>query len=169
MMTRRIKSPLGSLDIFAENGALIGLNFQGENMPTSDAEAGVAEPCKEDTLVLDQTERELREYFAGKRKVFTMKLAARGTPFQMKVWQLLREIPFGETRAYVDLALSLGDKNAVRAVGGANGKNPIAIIVPCHRVIGKDGSMTGFASGVHRKEQLLALEGHSPRQGRLFD
>jgi len=164
--TRRIESPLGSLDLFAEDGALIGLNFQGENTPPPNPDA---EDCTEDVAVLDQTERELREYFAGKRKVFTMKLAARGTPFQMKVWKLLREIPFGETRAYVDLALSLGDKNAVRAVGGANGKNPIAIIVPCHRVIGKDGSMTGFASGVHRKEQLLALEGHAPRQGRLFD
>jgi methylated-DNA-[protein]-cysteine S-methyltransferase len=163
--TRRIKSPLGSLDLFAEGGALVGLNFEGENMPPEDPEAA---PNKEDVAVLDQTERELREYFTGKRKVFTVKLAARGTPFQMKVWKLLRDIPFGETRAYLDLALSLGDKNAVRAVGGANGKNPIAIIVPCHRVIGKDGSMTGFASGVHRKEQLLALEGHAPRQGRLF-
>ncbi len=165
MESRRIESTMGPLELFADEGALVGLNFQRENMPKG---YDVTPASKDNGRVLDKTERELHEYFAGKRKVFTVKCAPRGTPFQMKVWKLLCEIPFGETRAYVDLARKLGDKNAVRAVGGANGKNPIAIIVPCHRVIGKDGSMTGFASGVHRKEKLLALEGHGVAQGRLF-
>ncbi len=165
MRGRRIGSPMGPLDIIAEGSALVGLNFERENAEARDADAS---GDAEETRVLDQAERELREYFASERRVFAVKVAPRGTPFQMKVWKLLCEIPFGETRAYVDLAKKLGDKNAVRAVGGANGRNPIAIIVPCHRVIGKDGSMTGFASGVHRKEQLLALEGHGVAQGRLF-
>ena len=165
MQARRIESTMGPLDLFAEGGALVGLSFQGENMPKPIDDAAHAD---DDVRVLDLAARELHEYFAGTRKVFTVKVAPRGTPFQIKVWKLLCEIPFGETRAYVDLANRLGDKNAVRAVGGANGKNPIAIIVPCHRVIGKDGSMTGFASGVHRKEKLLALEGHGVAQGRLF-
>lgn len=166
MKTRRIPSPMGPLDVHAEGGALICLNFEGENYPKD--VPTVSNSDAEDLAVLEQTERELKEYFAGTRREFTVKLGLRGTEFQKKVWQLLCEVPFGETRAYVDLARKLGDKNAVRAVGRANGKNPIAIIVPCHRVIGKDGSMTGYASGIHRKEKLLRLEGLGQSQGSLF-
>jgi methylated-DNA-[protein]-cysteine S-methyltransferase len=103
--------------------------------------------------------RQLREYFAGHRKVFDLPLAPRGTPFQQEVWRALRKIPFGRTSSYSAIAERIGRPKAVRAVGAANGKNPIVIVVPCHRVIGRDGSLTGYAGGVERKQRLLALEG----------
>jgi len=104
------------------------------------------------------TEDQLSEYFAGQRTQFDLPLKPRGTQFQMRVWQALREIPFGQTRSYMDLARAIGSPEAIRAVGAANGKNPLSIIVPCHRVIGADGSLTGFAGGLQVKAALLALE-----------
>src|SRR5262249_47406779 len=104
-------------------------------------------------------ERQLGEYFAGKRKAFTVKLDYRGTPFQRKVWVALLAIPFGETRTYGELAKQIGSPAAVRAVGAANGRNPIAIIGPCHRVVGSTGKLTGFAGGLETKATLLKLEG----------
>jgi len=104
------------------------------------------------------TEDQLSEYFAGQRTQFDLPLKPRGTQFQMRVWQALREIPFGQTRSYMDLAKAIGSPEAIRAVGAANGKNPLSIIVPCHRVIGADGSLTGFAGGLQVKAALLALE-----------
>lgn len=101
---------------------------------------------------------QLAEYFAGTRKQFSLPLAAEGTPFQQRVWAALCEIPFGETTSYGVMARALGDAKAMRAVGTANGRNPIGIVVPCHRVIGKDGSMTGYAGGIERKQWLLAHE-----------
>jgi methylated-DNA-[protein]-cysteine S-methyltransferase len=163
MLTRTFDGPLGPITLVADGGALVALHFEGEAAPP--ASTG---PHEDDARVLAQAERELGEYFAGQRMVFGVKLAPRGTPFQERVWRLLREIPYGETRSYVDLARQLGAPNATRAVGRANGKNPIAILVPCHRVIGKDGSLTGFASGLHRKAKLLALEGSWPAQEGLF-
>jgi len=109
----------------------------------------------------------LREYFEGRRRSFEVPLDLRGTPFQLRVWELLQRIPFGETRTYLDLALALGDPKAVRAVGAANGQNPVPIIVPCHRVIGQDGQLVGYGGGLWRKEWLLAHEGR-PLQPRLF-
>jgi methylated-DNA-[protein]-cysteine S-methyltransferase len=102
--------------------------------------------------------REIEEYFAGQRRTFTVRLAAAGTPFQQAVWSALRKIPFGQTASYGDIAVALGRPGAARAVGRANGTNPICVIVPCHRVIGADGSLTGFAFGEKIKRQLLELE-----------
>ncbi len=109
--------------------------------------------------VLAQAEREVGEYLAGKRKKFTVPLATCGTDFQAKVWQALKTIPFGETCSYGHVARQIGKPKAVRAVGAAIGRNPISIIVPCHRVIGASGKLTGFAGGLKTKERLLALEG----------
>lgn len=102
---------------------------------------------------------QLTEYFAGKRKVFDLPLEPHGTEFQKKVWQALREIPYGTTCSYGEIAAKIGNPKASRAVGGANNKNPIAIVVPCHRVIGANGSLVGYASGLQTKEALLKLEG----------
>lgn len=102
---------------------------------------------------------QFRAYFAGELQRFTLPLAAVGTPFQRAVWQALCDIPYGETRSYRDIALAIGKPTAMRAVGAANGRNPLSIIVPCHRVIGKDGSLTGYAGGLPIKQALLKLEG----------
>jgi methylated-DNA-[protein]-cysteine S-methyltransferase len=109
--------------------------------------------------ILCKAEKELTEYFAGKRKRFTVALDFAGTAFQKRVWQALLEIPFGETRSYRDIAVKLGKPAATRAVGAANGRNPISIIAPCHRVVGANGALTGFAGGLETKAKLLALEG----------
>lgn len=108
--------------------------------------------------ILVETERQLGEYFAGRRKKFTVKLNYVGTPFQKKVWNALLEIPYGETRSYGELARRIGNPKASRAVGAANGKNPISIIGPCHRVIGASGALTGYAGGIPAKRLLLELE-----------
>jgi methylated-DNA-[protein]-cysteine S-methyltransferase len=109
--------------------------------------------------VLIEAERQLREYFAGRRTAFALKLDLVGTPFQRKVWNALLTIPFGETRSYGEIAKQIGSPVAVRAVGAANGRNPVAIVAPCHRVIGSTGKLTGFAGGLGAKACLLALEG----------
>ena len=108
--------------------------------------------------ILLEAERQLTEYFNGERGTFSIRLAPVGTPFQNKVWEALKTIPFGETRSYGDIAAQIGQPGAVRAVGAANGRNPISIIVPCHRVIGASGRLIGFAGGLKTKERLLALE-----------
>jgi methylated-DNA-[protein]-cysteine S-methyltransferase len=114
--------------------------------------------------VLKQAERQLREYFAGKRRNFSVALDMRGTPFQRHVWEALLDIPFGETRSYRDIAKRLGNRQASRAVGAAIGRNPLSIIVPCHRAIGSNGTLTGFAGGLKAKARLLELErGRRPR------
>jgi methylated-DNA-[protein]-cysteine S-methyltransferase len=115
---------------------------------------------REDTRhpVLVETARQLREYFAGRRKAFTLTLDPAGTPFQRKVWNALLTIPFGETRSYGQIARQIGSPAAVRAVGAANGRNPISIVTPCHRVIGSTGRLTGFAGGLDAKAYLLASE-----------
>lgn len=120
---------------------------------TDEAEHG-GTPQPEMAVVLEQ----LRQYFAGSRKGFTVKLHLEGTEFQKKVWQALLTIPYGETRSYKEIAIQIGRPKAFRAVGGAIHNNPIGVIVPCHRVIGSDGSLTGYAGGLHYKEFLLALE-----------
>jgi methylated-DNA-[protein]-cysteine S-methyltransferase len=109
---------------------------------------------------------QLAEYFAGQRRGFDLPLAAGGTAFQQAVWQALREIPWGELRSYRDIACALQNPRAVRAVGAANGRNPLPIVVPCHRVIGANGSLTGFAGGLEAKKLLLELEGSLPTSGR---
>lgn len=111
------------------------------------------------THQLDGVMRQLDEYFAGQRERFDVRLAPRGTAFQREVWWALQQIPYGTTTSYAQLAQQIGRPRAIRAVGTANGANPVAVIVPCHRVIGSDGSLTGFAGGLERKQQLLQLEG----------
>ena len=115
--------------------------------------------------VLEETARQLAEYFAGKRRRFTVKLNFTGTPFQKRVWAALLAIPFGETRSYGEIARDLGNPKAMRAVGAANGRNPISIIAPCHRVIGSNGKLTGFAGGLAAKACLLKLEGYDAGAG----
>ncbi len=112
--------------------------------------------------VLVETERQLGEYFAGQRKEFALTLDLAGTPFQRKVWNALLTIPFGETRSYGEIAKQIGRPGAMRAVGAANGRNPVSIVAPCHRVIGSTGKLTGFAGGIDAKARLLALEGVKP-------
>jgi methylated-DNA-[protein]-cysteine S-methyltransferase len=150
---RIAESPIGDLTIFSDGEWITGIAFELERYPI-DRDGAVAS----DAPVLIDCERQLAEYFGGWRESFDLPLRAEGTNFQQKVWVALREIPYGETCSYGQLARRLGQPKAVRAVGHANGHNPIAIVVPCHRVIGSDGSLTGFGGGLPRKKFLLELE-----------
>lgn len=154
-----VVTPLGTLRISGSEAGVRAIQFLDEAPPALPAELLPA--------VLSACVQQLQEYFAGQRRSFEIPLDLRGTPFQRRVWELLQHIPFGETRTYLDLALALGDVKAVRAVGAANGQNPVPIIVPCHRVIGQDGQLVGYGGGLWRKEWLLAHEGR-PVQPRLF-
>ena len=145
-----IDSPIGRLRLVSDGTALQRIEFSG--MYAEDGE-------QRSDPVLEATASQLGEYFAGHRKRFSIKLAAGGTEFQQQVWAALGEIPFGELRSYRDIAREIGNQKAVRAVGAANGRNPIPIVVPCHRVIGSNGKLTGFAGGLPAKRTLLALEG----------
>ncbi|KGT89402.1 Ogt [Erwinia typographi] len=148
-------SPVGALTLIASDNGLAAVLWPDEN-----PNRVVLPELKEDPAhpVLVETERQLNEYFAGERTEFTLKLDFVGTAFQKKVWQALVAIPFGETRSYADIAREIGNPRAVRAVGAANGKNPISIIAPCHRVIGSNGKLTGFAGGLEAKAFLLKIE-----------
>jgi methylated-DNA-[protein]-cysteine S-methyltransferase len=141
-------SPLGSLTLASSTQGLVSIQF-GLNMPFD----GIID----DAANLEATEQ-LREYFDGKRTQFHLPLDVSGTPFQMAVWSELRKIPYGSTCSYIDIARSLGKPGAARAVGMANHENPIAVVIPCHRVVGADGSLTGYAGGLHLKQQLLGIE-----------
>jgi len=158
-----IDSPLGDVLLVAEDEAITGVQFtDAARVPARTGEEG-------ETPVLAAARRQLGEYFAGRRTEFDLPLAPRGEPFQRRVWDLLGTIPYGETRSYGDLARELGDVGYAQAVGAANGRNPIAVVVPCHRVIGADGSLTGYAGGLERKRSLLALEEPAAADaGRLF-
>lgn len=158
---RLMETPAGAVLGAATAGGLRTLEW-GQPLP-KDARNLPRVPGAE--AILDRTAAQLAEYFAGSRRIFDVPLDPQGTSFQRQAWAALREIPYGETRTYADQAAAIGRPTAVRAVGAANGKNPISILVPCHRVIGADGSLTGYAGGVGVKEKLLALES---RQGVLF-
>lgn len=145
------ESPVGPLTLHSNGVALTGVEFDQPRYPLAPSPRG-------EDRVLTLARRELDRYFAGKLRAFTVPVEAKGTPFQQRVWRALREIPFGETRTYGQQAAAIGKPAAVRAVGSANGRNPISIVVPCHRVIGADGSLTGFGGGIERKQALLALE-----------
>jgi methylated-DNA-[protein]-cysteine S-methyltransferase len=153
---KTMKSPVGVLKLVGSEAGLAAVLWEDDDPKRVKLEATVEAP---DHPVLLEAERQLGEYFAGKRKLFTVKLDYRGTPFQKKVWNALLHIPFGETRTYGELAKQIGSPAAARAVGAANGKNPISIIGPCHRVIGSTGRLTGFAGGLEAKSALLRLEG----------
>jgi methylated-DNA-[protein]-cysteine S-methyltransferase len=157
-------SPVGHLTIVSDGGAIVRLHMDWDPPVLDPAEVGERDDAEGAEAV-----RQLAEYFAGTRTEFDLVLAPEGDDFKQQVWALLRQIPYGETRSYGDLARQLGDVNLSQAVGFANGRNPIAIIVPCHRVIGADGSLVGYAGGLDRKRTLLALEEPSADDGgRLF-
>ena len=150
-------TPVGPLHLASDGASLVACEFEGY-------ERGIAHRVlRERTAsaadaVIDLARRELDAFFEGRLRAFTVPVAPRGTDFQRKVWSALREIPYGETWSYGALAKRIGSPAAVRAVGAANGQNPVCIVVPCHRVIGADGSLTGFGGGLPRKRYLLALE-----------
>ena len=145
-----IDSPIGKLRLVSDGLALLSIEFEGMHG------TGGLEQSDD---ILKQTAQQLAEYFSGRRREFSLPLGAAGTAFQQQVWSALRQIPFGELRSYRDIATVIGNNKAVRAVGAANGRNPIPIVVPCHRVIGSNGSLTGFAGGLAAKRALLELEG----------
>jgi methylated-DNA-[protein]-cysteine S-methyltransferase len=146
----RADSPVGELLLAGDGEALAGLHFAAGRAPAAD--------WREDPRPFEPVLEQLREYFAGDRTRFEVRLAPRGTAFQLRVWEALLEIPYGETESYGELAVRVGSPGAARAVGLANGSNPIALIVPCHRVIGANGSLTGYGGGMERKRWLLDLE-----------
>ncbi len=151
-----VASPLGLLRLIAREGAITHIRLPIDPGPTPDSPAaGGDDPS---SAILREAARQLDEYFVGQRRTFELPLAPEGTPFQRAAWAALTAIPFGETRSYGDQARAIGRPKAVRAVGGANGRNPIAIVVPCHRVIGSDGSLTGYGGGEAAKRWLLAHE-----------
>ena len=150
---RIIDSPIGPLLLAGHDGVLTNLAMDGQAHPPHDA----GEWERDDDAFKDVVDQ-LDAYFAGELTTFDVVLDPEGTDFQKRVWERLRAIPYGETRSYGQLAADIGQPKASRAVGLANGRNPIAIIVPCHRVIGADGALTGFGGGLHRKQALLELE-----------
>ena len=148
-------SPVGELLLLSNGEALTALHMTaGKYVPAMNDEW-----LRDELPIFTQTKRELDAYFLGKLRTFTMPLAPHGTDFQKRAWIALTQIPYGETRSYGQQAHIVGQPSAVRAIGAANGKNPIGIIIPCHRVIGANGALTGYAGGLHNKEFLLKLEG----------
>lgn len=143
-------SPIGKLQLRGTDTSLTGVFMEPHSRPHD---------AVRDDAPLRDARRQLEEYFAGERREFSLALDAAGTEFQRSVWRALRAIPYGETASYGDIARRIGNPRAVRAVGLANGRNPISIIVPCHRVIGANGTLTGYGGGLERKRFLLALEG----------
>lgn len=150
-----MQSPVGRLKLVASDLGLAAILWENDNPRRVPLTLAAQDPHRP---VLRDAEEQLREYFAGERREFTVPLDFGGTEFQNQVWQALLSIPFGETRTYTDIAVQIGRPAAVRAVGAANGRNPISIIAPCHRVIGSNGKLTGFAGGLEAKAHLLALE-----------
>lgn len=151
-----MRSPVGEIKLVAGDQGLAAILWEND-----DPKRVRLGPMAEDRHhpVLLEAERQLNEYFAGTRRAFSVKLDFVGTEFQKQVWNALLTIPYGETRSYGEIAVQIGNPKAVRAVGAANGKNPISIIAPCHRVIGSDGKLTGFAGGLAAKSCLLKIEG----------
>jgi methylated-DNA-[protein]-cysteine S-methyltransferase len=144
---------IGTLTLVGDEAGLCHINFENEKNPLR-----IREDWKKKPGFFSPVKAQLRAYFKRKLTQFDLPLAPVGTPFQLKVWQALRAIPYGELVSYKTLAEAVGNPKAVRAVGGANGKNPIPIIIPCHRVIGSDGSLTGFGGGLETKKRLIDLE-----------
>lgn len=146
--TRLITTPLGQMIASADEHAITSLDFTNASAPIQNS----------DNPLLLRLDKELHEYFDGKRKVFTLPLSPQGTPFQKQVWEILLTIPYGTTISYTQEAEHFGNPKAVRAVSSANGRNPIAILIPCHRVIASGGGLGGYSGGIDKKEFLLRLE-----------
>jgi len=157
METTCLKTPLGTLQISGDTQGISEVKFIDNSVISGD----------ETPQVLEEAVQQLKEYFSKTRTQFSLKLNPQGTEFQKKVWSTLQTVDFGKTRTYQQIANTLGDPKVIRAAASANGRNPIAIIIPCHRIIGSDGSLTGYAGGLDRKKWLLEHE--SPiKQGKLF-
>jgi methylated-DNA-[protein]-cysteine S-methyltransferase len=153
-----VDSPVGPLTLVDDDGTLAGLYMHEQrHLPAADRFG------PRDDSVLGEVREQLGAYFAGELRTFDVPLATAGTPFQQQVWAALREVPYGSTCTYGDLAAAVGRPTAVRAVGAANGRNPVCLVVPCHRVVGAGGALTGYAGGLERKSWLLALEQGQPR------
>ncbi len=155
---KTMMSPIGALKLVASKNGLAAVLWPNDRPGRVPALNTPAMTEENHNAILLETERQLNEYFAGQRKAFSLPLDPVGTEFQKSVWNALLTIPFGETRSYGEIARQLGNEKAMRAVGAANGKNPISIIAPCHRVIGANGALTGFAGGLEAKAILLDLE-----------
>jgi methylated-DNA-[protein]-cysteine S-methyltransferase len=159
---KMVESPVGRLKLIASDKGLAAILWEKDDPRRVRLSPIEPDP---DNRFLKQTESELNGYFSGKLKKFTVPLDFKGTDFQKRVWAALLTIPFGETRSYGEIAKQIGKPDASRAVGAANGRNPISIIAPCHRVLGANGKLTGFAGGLEAKDQLLRLEGRDPQPG----
>lgn len=151
---RYLPTPIGELLLAGSENRLLRIEFE-----SGKTRRGPDPGWRRDDDSLDEAARQLRDYFAGARCDFDLALDPRGTEFQLRTWRALRDIPYGATATYADVARAIGKPRAVRAVGAANGRNPLPIVVPCHRVIGSDGSLTGFGGGTDVKRKLLQLEG----------
>jgi methylated-DNA-[protein]-cysteine S-methyltransferase len=157
MNTTVVPSPVGPLTLVGDKGKLVGCYFSNSDF-AKQILTELAPTSGDNVAVLKTARKELELFFARRLEKFTVPVAPSGTEFQRSVWKALQKIPFGATASYGDIAKLVGKPNAMRAVGAANGKNPICIIIPCHRVIGADGSLTGFGGGIDRKKYLLDLE-----------
>ena len=153
-----MSSPIGLLRLSSDEKHLVSVSFDAETTENSDSPPEI----------LIQSQKQLEEYFSGTRQQFDLKVAPDGTEFQHRVWGQVSDVNYGNTKSYVEIAISLGSENYSRAVGMANGKNPIPIIIPCHRVIGHNGKLTGYAGGLERKKWLLLHEQQISGHGRLF-
>ena len=156
LTSHRVESPVGPLTLVGSDAGLRAILWAGD----APARAGLADVALQpgSADVLDEAAHQLDEYFAGTRTSFDLPLDLRGTPFQVAAWEALGDIPYGETRTYAEQAAKIGRPAAVRAVGAANGRNPLSIVLPCHRVVGSDGALRGFAGGLDAKAALLAFE-----------
>ncbi|WP_190810537.1 methylated-DNA--[protein]-cysteine S-methyltransferase [Flagellimonas sp. S3867] len=148
-----LQTPMGIAELEGDENGLAAIRVLDEEKPI-----GIVPEVLEDAVY------QFQEYFEGKRENFDLKLNPSGTDFQKKVWQALKEVPFGKTLSYMELSKRLGDPKAIRAVAAANGKNPLWIVIPCHRIIGSNGDLVGYAGGLHRKKWLLEHESPSPQQ-----
>jgi methylated-DNA-[protein]-cysteine S-methyltransferase len=162
-----MSSPLGKIVLAAQNNLIHGIWFEGQkHFPNID---NSWEKANRNNFVFDTAINQLQLYFKGKLKEFTFDTMANGTDFQKRVWKELNSIPYGESKSYLDIATQLGNKNAARAVGSAIGRNPISIAVPCHRVVGSSGSLTGYAGGLEHKKFLLQLESKELKSHRFCE
>jgi len=166
LYVKRVQTPIGEITIYANNKAVTGL-YMGEYHHWKSANARFQFAREKDTPVLLQAQKEINAYFAGKLTTFTVPVDVSGTAFQKAVWGALQEIGYGELWTYADVANRIGKPRACRAAGGAIGSNPVSIIIPCHRVIGSNATLTGFGGGLPAKQRLLEIEGHSIKNSRI--
>lgn len=153
---RKIKSPIGNLYLVVSEKSVKGVFFDEQEAPSLQQCPSVLKPSMK--KLLDELEAQLKEYFKGQRQDFKLPIDPDGTEFQKKVWKQLLKIPYGKTKSYKDIATAIKDPNASRAVGTANGKNPICVLIPCHRVISADGKLGGYSGGLDKKIKLLSIE-----------